>query len=72
MSSDNNKTPQSGKRKKLIKPDSEDSDESVVQSRRRKKTFVCKRLNYKISWLEPKAVLTELNVSFYYTFTEIY
>lgn len=42
MSSDSNQTPQSGKRKKLVKLDSEDSDESIVQSRRRKKTFVCK------------------------------
>lgn len=41
MSSDSNQTPQSGKRKKLVKLDSEDSDESIVQSRRRKKTFVC-------------------------------
>lgn len=40
MSSDNDQTPQSGKRKKLVIPDSEDSDESVVQSRRRKKTYV--------------------------------
>ncbi|XP_068981260.1 uncharacterized protein [Bombus flavifrons] len=38
MSSDSNQTPQSGKRKKLVKLDSEDSDESIVQSRRRKKT----------------------------------
>ncbi|KOX75957.1 PHD and RING finger domain-containing protein 1 [Melipona quadrifasciata] len=39
MSSDSNQTPQSGKRKKLVKLDSEDSDESIVQSRRRKKNF---------------------------------
>ena len=40
MSSDNDQTPQSSKRKKLVVPDdSEDSDESVVQSRRRKKTY---------------------------------
>lgn len=45
MSSDSNQTSQSAKRKKLVKLDSEDSDESIVQSRRRKKTFVC-LLNY--------------------------
>ncbi|XP_053986194.1 uncharacterized protein LOC128880293 [Hylaeus volcanicus] len=39
MSSDNDQIPKSGKRKKYVIPDSEDSDESVVNLRRRKKTF---------------------------------
>ena len=39
MSSDNDQIPQSGKRRKLVIHDSNDSDESIVQSRRRKKTF---------------------------------
>ncbi|CAK9808178.1 PHD and RING finger domain-containing protein 1 [Anthophora plagiata] len=39
MSSDSSQTPQSVKRKKLVRLDSEDSDESIVQSRRRKRTF---------------------------------
>nr|XP_033321309.1 serine/arginine repetitive matrix protein 2 isoform X1 [Megalopta genalis]XP_033321310.1 serine/arginine repetitive matrix protein 2 isoform X1 [Megalopta genalis] len=38
MSSDNNQIPKSVKRKKFVIPDSEDSDESIVQSRRKKKT----------------------------------
>lgn len=41
MSSDNDQIPQSGKRRKLVIHDSNDSDESIVQSRRRKKTSVC-------------------------------
>ncbi|XP_015440228.1 PREDICTED: serine/arginine repetitive matrix protein 2 isoform X2 [Dufourea novaeangliae] len=40
MSSDNDQIPKSGKRKKLVIPDSEDSDESIVQSHRKKKTYV--------------------------------
>ncbi|XP_076637305.1 PHD and ring finger domains 1 [Colletes latitarsis] len=39
MSSDNDQIPKSGKRKKFVIPDSEDSDESIVHSSRRKKTF---------------------------------
>lgn len=44
MSSDNDQIPQSGKRKKIVILESEDSDESIVHSRRRKKTYVRARV----------------------------